>query len=71
MATRGVRDADVSFNDILSRLQILRNFIHEALDGRAGAGDTGALRRVSEQHFFGVVGISAHGECACRLTWCL
>ena len=29
---------------------ILRNIIHEALDGRAGAGDTGALRRVSEQH---------------------
>ena len=39
---------------------ISRNFIHEALDGRAGAGETGALRRVSETAFFGVVGIAAH-----------
>ena len=40
MAMRGVRDADVSSNDLLT-LTILRNIIHEAFDGRAGLGIPG------------------------------
>lgn len=61
MATRGVQDADVSSNDILHAYKFYAISFMKALDGRAGAGDTGALRRVSETAFFGVVGTAPHG----------
>lgn len=37
MAMRGVRDADVSFNDILHAYNFTQ-YHYEALDGRAGTG---------------------------------